>query len=137
MILWGCLHGFYLVVERVWLMSNGIQKKRNPVLLLLNRISIFFFVIIAWLPFQFNISTSFEYIKRIFIWQGGQIFDFRIVVIISIALVLDYIQFKKKEELPFLKWPRFSRVLALCFAILSITFVSFSNTGTVFVYQGF
>jgi len=137
MILWGGLHGLYLIAERVWSIPTRIQKSQYPALQLLNRLSVFFFVIIAWLPFQFDLPTSLEYLKRIFIWEGGQIFDFRIMAVILIALVIDIIQFQKKDELYFLKWPLFSRILALSFAIITITFVSFSDTGTVFVYQGF
>jgi len=137
MILWGGLHGFYLIAERVLSIPSRIQKRQYPALQLLNRLSVFFFIIIAWLPFQFDVPTSLEYLKRIFIWEGGQIFDFRIVAVILIALAIDSIQFQKKDELHFLKWPLFSRVLALSFAIITITFVSISDTGTVFVYQGF
>lgn len=137
MILWGCLHGSYLVIERLLSIPGKNYKKRIPVLVLLNRFSVFFLIIIAWLPFQFDVPTALEYLKRIFVWEGRQIFDFRIVAVISIALVLDFIQFQKKEELPFLEWSQFSRVLALSIAILTITFISLSDTGAVFVYQGF
>jgi len=51
------------------------------------------------------------------------------------ALLLDVIQYK--DELAFLKWPRWLQVLLLALAAATFFLLSFTQAGAPFVYQGF
>jgi hypothetical protein len=63
--------------------------------------------------------------------------DWRIPIGIGIGLGLDWLQFRKQDEVVFIRWPLLARSALLAFAILAIFVASQSEVSPPFVYQGF
>ncbi len=164
LMLWGVLHGLYQAAER-WLNLSSPKSlpgqaqsrwKHNLSVLL-----VFCLVTLAWIPFRMDLVTARRYLAGIvlpshwlmpdFFWlqlilNGRErIQDFsalympdpRIFLVLIPSLWLDEIQSRAKDELFFLKWPRW-RLAAACALILLLVFLlSFTDLAAPFVYQGF
>jgi alginate O-acetyltransferase complex protein AlgI len=66
-ILWGCWHGFFLVIERLFLLKL-YEKLYRPLRMLFT----FFFVVIGWLIFAVkDVGRGINYIKALFGWGNS------------------------------------------------------------------
>jgi len=61
----------------------------------------------------------------------------RVFVVILPALWLDWVQYRRGDELVFLRWRRLAQAALLALAILAIFLATQTDTGAPFVYQGF
>jgi D-alanyl-lipoteichoic acid acyltransferase DltB (MBOAT superfamily) len=160
MLAWGGLHGLYLVVERIF----SLKSRRAPDELpkwrqVLSALLVFACVLLAWIPFSMNLAAAGQYIQALVSPANWQLWDFRFALtqflagattdrwmpwlfpfvqaafFLVPALLLDGIQYR--DELAFLKWPRW--LLAILLALTGILFIllSLSDTSVPFVYQGF
>jgi alginate O-acetyltransferase complex protein AlgI len=142
MLLWGALHGLYLVGERVITLRQssrlGVQKPYW-----LGWVSmgiVFFLVLLAWVPFMMRVSSAIDVWNQLLV---GPIFSFRddrlfhSLGILAVALGLDYAQYRKADEIFFLRLnPALqSAILATVLALLLI--VTSAGQGQPFIYQGF
>ena len=64
-ILWGTIHGFYLVINTAWRSLVGVSEKRSLFVNFFSWCLTFFSVVIAWVPFR---ATNFD--SAIVIWKG-------------------------------------------------------------------
>jgi len=53
------------------------------------------------------------------------------------AILLDWAQYRHKDELIFLKWPRWVQAALLALVTLGLFLASFADSAAPFVYQGF
>jgi alginate O-acetyltransferase complex protein AlgI len=140
MLLWGAMHGVFLVGERLlalWRPAGPPQAQprwRQGFAMLV----VVTLVVLAWVPFRApDVPRALEY------WQG--MLDFsdmrrptvRVFVVILPALWLDWVQYRRGDELVFLRWPRLVQATLLALAILALFLVAQTDTGAPFVYQGF
>ncbi len=140
MLLWGLIHGLYLVFERLpVLLGRGITPPQNQPLWrqVLSRIVVFVLVSLAWVPFRLNVESALEYWRGIFTGPVWEMPDLRLIFLIAGALLLDGYQSRHQNETIFLKWPRPARAALLALALLVIFFITRSDFGAPFVYQGF
>lgn len=146
MVFWGGLHGIFLVLERFILIRwPGLRPTEGPKWKqITSGVVIFFMVTAAWVPFKigglreaFNFwsglaSNTIEAIQpSVLLW---------IIVLCLASLILDFIQYHKKDEVIFLKWKLFPKAAMTTLAIICMIVVSFWNMNIpsqVFVYQGF
>lgn len=140
MLLWGALHGLYLIVERLLALWHPVGPPhvqpwwRQGIATLI----VFGLVLLAWVPFRApDVSTALDY------WQGMVNLSnlsrpsLRILIILIPAFWLDWVQYRRTDELVFLRWPRLVQATLLAIAILAIFLMSQADTGAPFVYQGF
>jgi len=140
MLLWGALHGVYLVGERLLALwrPSGPPQRQPRWRQLFAMLVVVTLVVLAWVPFRApDVPRALDY------WQG--MLDFsdlrrptvRVFVVILPALWLDWVQYRRGDELVFLRWRRLAQAALLALAILAIFLATQTDTGAPFVYQGF
>ena len=162
-LVWGGLHGFYLLVERIGAMRSPrrlldeLPKWRQ----VLSALGIFALVVLTWIPFRMELTTAWQYLVRMLtptLWEkpdfwllqryiGGKapinswrefhFPDLRVLILLVPALLLDWKQFRHKDELFLMSWPAWAKGLFLAVLILVLILLSFAQSGAPFVYQGF
>jgi hypothetical protein len=70
-------------------------------------------------------------------WYGVSFLDIRVLLLLIPALLLDWKQSQHKDETFFTQWPVWGKALFLAVLTLVLVLLSFAETGTPFVYQGF
>ncbi|MFH2040795.1 MAG: MBOAT family O-acyltransferase, partial [Chloroflexota bacterium] len=145
-LVWGGLHGTYLVIERViklWVskrLPDELPKWRQ----VLSAFWVFALVVFAWLPFRMDLNTAWQYFLRLpgffewikllswFLrqklmgmvawnnWFGFHFLDMRVIITIVLAILLDWGQHRTRDETFFTIWPFWSQALFLAFFIIFI-----------------
>jgi len=96
-ILWGCWHGFFLVIERLFLL-RVYEKLFRPFRILLT----FFFVSIGWIIFDVkDIATGFGYIGALFgAGSGSDAFVIvpKLILFLSIAAFFSFFSFSNATK---------------------------------------
>lgn len=162
-ILWGGLHGLYLVIERVATLTKArrlpdeLPKSRQ----LISMLVVFALVVLAWIPFRMDILTGWLYFSRMFTpdawlrpklwiiqatlegkaamadWSIRGIPDVRLFFMFLPAFLLDWVQLRTKNETFIVGWPVWAKALILAITALVLILLSFAKTAAPFVYQGF
>ena len=149
-VLWGGLHGFYIVTGRLW----NKWSNRHGVILphLLGAGITFFFVVLAWVPFRSeNLHAAFDMFRML---SGGMGFgggSAKSALLIGGGLALVWLMPNSQEmlaryrpvlseisppSLALLEW-RPTLPYAAAFAILLVVIVLFSNHVSEFLYFQF
>lgn len=145
MVVWGVIHGVYLVGERLleaWhpMPPQNEQPKLQQVISVL---VVFSLVTFAWVPFAINILSgdvgALSFWQAIVIPHNGFTAKWYLVVMLPmmISLWLDWNQFQSHSETFFLAWSRPRQSFALAVAVLMLVVIGTTNKSSVFVYQGF
>ena len=98
-IVWGLFHGFFLVLERLFL-SNVLKKLPN----ILQLTYTFFIVLIGWVFFSMDLDTSFLFLKKMFAFSS---LDWNLTIsskswtLMLVGILFSFIGFNKKTELYF------------------------------------
>jgi D-alanyl-lipoteichoic acid acyltransferase DltB (MBOAT superfamily) len=142
MLVWGGLHGLYLVGERLLALRGPVvppdQQPRWRQWFGMG--VVFVLVMWAWVPFRLEMPLALQY------WQGMLTFgefgmQYRRLVFaggyILIAVLLDLLQYRYRDEVLFLRWPRPAQGFLLATVIFLILILSVGSVTTPFVYQGF
>jgi len=121
MLLWGGMHGLYLTLEQILsLRRSRIPPGNQPIWRqVLAMLIVFFFVILAWVPFGWGVPTAFEFWGALLDWSSSSIRIRRLFIaapFVLISLVIDYLQYHSQDEFVFLKWPRLAQ--AACIAMI-------------------
>ena len=162
-LLWGGLHGLYLLIERLstlWSprrLLDELPKWRQ----VFSALGVFILVALTWIPFRMDLVTGWHYLSRMptavnwirqliwFIraklagtvawdnWYGFSFLDIRVFLLIVPALLLDWKQFRHKDETFFTRWPVWAKALFLAFLAIVVFLLSLAEAGAPFVYQGF
>ncbi len=142
MLIWGGLHGLYQIIERVPALWRPVVPPQNqPIWRQLLGIGIVFtFVILAWVPFRWELPAAFELWGALLNWSDVAIryrLLFFIVPILLGSVLIDIIQYRSQDEFVFLKWSP----LAQATCIATVLFLVFTATGgdfeQPFIYQAF
>jgi len=142
MLLWGALHGFYLVAERLITLSRPPHPKGQKIhwTSRASTLITFLLVALAWVPFTMRIPNAVHFWQQLF---AGNLFGMRdsqllfpLTVLIP-AIWLDWIQYDKAEEVFFLRQKQVVQAALLATAIVLILVVTSSGAGQPFVYQAF
>jgi alginate O-acetyltransferase complex protein AlgI len=142
MLLWGGLHGFYLIAERIptlWGSSNlpqGQPKWRQGLAIVV----VFTFVILAWVPFGWGLPEAFDFWSALLNWSYISLNYRRLFFVIPflfISLLIDFLQYNSQDEFVFLKWPRLAKATCTAAILLVVFLVTGGEYQQPFVYQGF
>lgn len=150
MLLWGFLHGFYQIIERLLsFLRPGRPLDRQPIWLqTVSRLVVFILVVLAWAPFRMDLGTALVYWQRLFNFrQWGDLLAVRnlpgmgfyiILIILLINLILDILE-ARKGELIYLTLPPLVRAILINCAIYAIILSHFLKLEAAppFIYQGF
>jgi alginate O-acetyltransferase complex protein AlgI len=162
-LLWGALHGLYLLVERIstlWSprkLPDEFPKWRQ----VLSALGVFVLVVLTWIPFRMDLVTAWHYLSRMFTlsawikpnfwllrmyligkvqvnsWAEFNLPDIRVFIMLIPALLLDWRQARCKDETFFTRWPVWASALFLAVLALVLILFSLASTGAPFIYQGF
>jgi alginate O-acetyltransferase complex protein AlgI len=142
MLVWGGLHGLYLIVERFPSLWRPVVPPQNQPLWRqwLGMGVVFVLVVLAWVPFRWELPVAFELWGALLNWSDVT-FRYRrlflVLPILFVSLVIDILQYRNQDEFVFLKWSSPAR--AACMAV--ILFLVYLTTGgdfeQPFIYQGF
>jgi len=160
MLLWGGLHGLYLVVERIPALIKP-QKSLNELprwRQALGTFSTFIFAVLAWVPFKTSIGNTLVYWKSMLDWdrpdlslflraikgkvqlQAWTTLDFPnpiLCVVLIGAIVFDLLQNRGREETFIQKWPLWAQILLIVILLLVAILAAFTHQLAPFVYQNF
>ncbi len=139
-LVWGIMHGVYLAVERliaVW--RPGPPLDRRPMWWqILSGVIVFVLVIAAWLPFRGSLTMVEAYVRALADWSRPvNYLPWPVLWIVIPALALDWVQFRAKDELVFLRWPLAARAGALALAVILVVMTVVQGQIQVFIYQAF
>lgn len=142
MLLWGALHGLYLVFERIFSLWRPSAPPQNQPIWRqgLAAATVFLFVILAWVPFRWELPAAFEFWSTLLNWSS---FDIRyrrfflVLPVVVVSLVMDAIQIRTQDEYVYLKWPRLVRATCMAIILFLVFIVTGGDYKEPFVYQAF
>lgn len=142
MLLWGALHGSYLIFERIpSLWRPGMPPQNQPLWRqLLAMGTVFLLVILAWVPFRWELPVALDFWGALFNWSSFDIQYRRLFLVLPILLVslgMDYLQNQGTDEFVYLKWPRLVRAACMAIILILVFVVTGGDFKEPFVYQAF
>ena len=139
MLAWGAVNGLFLAGERmITLARPAVPADRQPQWRQwLGRGVVLVLVLMALVPFQASLPHALEYWRGMLLWTSTALPDARLLVPVALGSAVDWIQFLGREELPFLKWPRWLQGLLLALVVLAIFLITRVDAQGPFVYQEF
>ena len=140
MLVWGGLHGLYLVSEQ--LLKSKKPGSSNPLRNALSILIVFTLTTLAWIPFAASsLRAALEYFAGLFAFTA-QVTSFipapDLVAATALTLWLDWQESRHASESFFLKWSPRAQAWGLAAALwLLILFLGPQAGLVTFVYQGF
>lgn len=140
-IVWGALHGMYLIVERLWVNARswlGIAEKGGLLRQLAAVLLTFHLVLVAWVFFRASdVTTAFDIVRRILIPTGSLFFDPILVQCalgVLIVIVADFLIRRTDYWDNLDRYPniRFATSLAM---LLGISLLGVENGGQFIYFQ--
>ena len=142
MLVWGGIHGIYLVGERFLSMMRPVMAPdQRPRLRQLLAVGVVFVLVMwAWVPFRVEMPVAIEFWQTLVNWGDFALRYRRIVpavMIVALALATDWVQYRSQNETIFLRWPRPVQAALLAGVTFLTLIVSQAEYVEPFVYQGF
>jgi alginate O-acetyltransferase complex protein AlgI len=142
MLLWGGLHGLYLIVERISTLWRPVPTSApQPIWKQwLGMVVIFVFVLLAWVPFRWELPAAFEFWSSLLNWSSLDIRYrrmFLVLPILIVALLIDFLQYRTQDEFVYLKWPRLVKVAFMAVIMMLVFVVTGGDFKDPFIYQAF
>jgi hypothetical protein len=142
MLLWGGLHGLYQIIERVpALQRPGVPPQNQPVWRQwLGMGVIFIFVILAWVPFRWELPAAFDLWGALLNWSEIGIRYRRLFFVMPFlfgSLLIDLLQYWRQDEFIFLKWSPLTRAACMAVILLLVFISTGGDFEQPFVYQAF
>jgi len=137
MLLWGGLHGAYLIGERV----IGLSMRRAPLRshLLILAATLFVFAVGTWtlVAFRMELSVAVPYWHGLLRGTMGPWPDIRMLWFMAPSLWLDWMEYRHGAESTFDHWPRLARAALLATALLLWFLMTRTQGSAPFIYRGF
>jgi len=142
MILWGFLHGFYLIAERIPALWRPIVSPQNQPAWRqgLAMITVFGLVSLAWVPFRWGLPVTFDFWSALFDWSSVAIRYNRLFAALPIlfaSFFIDYLHYRSLDEFIYLKWPRLAKAACMAIILMMVFIVTGEDIAEPFVYQAF
>jgi D-alanyl-lipoteichoic acid acyltransferase DltB (MBOAT superfamily) len=147
-IVWGGLHGLFLVIERLAVYKGKTIRMRRRIhgfgdlmRFIVGLVSTQLLVGIAWLFFRAEDMGQAWYFLRQFVnWRGSDLtgrFALIVLAFIAVILILDIIEYRTKSEVYLLRL-RPAAAAAICTAVIFVAFLYMAtNKPMPFVYFQF
>jgi D-alanyl-lipoteichoic acid acyltransferase DltB (MBOAT superfamily) len=141
-VLWGGVHGFYLVIERLASLRGPVVSPQKWPLWRQGFAMgfVFLLVSIAWAPFIMDLPVALSYWRGLFDWTYPIIRYRRILLFIplfAVTIAVDWLQRHYQDEAFFLRWPRLVQAPLLAASMILLALLMQSAQAEPFVYQGF
>ena len=142
MILWGGLHGSYLIVERIPTLWRPVVPTQDQPLWRqwLGVVVVFSLVILTWVPFRWELPAAFQFWEALLNWSNIAIRYRRMLLVLPLllgSLVLDFLQYRSEDEFIFLKWSPLAKAACMAMVLFWIFIVTAGNFEQPFIYQAF
>jgi alginate O-acetyltransferase complex protein AlgI len=142
MLVWGGLHGVYLIGERIVSLSGPVvPPDRRPKWRQWMATGIVFILVMwAWVPFRLEMPDAIEFWKQLLTFGEFGLHYRRLVLVagyVLLSVAIDIIQRYAKDEVVFLRWPRVAQAALLATVIFLTIILTQGSIGEPFVYQGF
>lgn len=139
MLLWGGLHGVYLVVERALrLLRPPSPGAVEPPWRQAAGIALVFTVsCLTFIALRLPIDEALGFWRQLAVGPLGGLPDGRVLLYMIPSLWLDWMQSRHGEDTLLAPWPRLARATALATALLLWFVMAGATAPTPFVYQGF
>jgi alginate O-acetyltransferase complex protein AlgI len=144
-VIWGALHGLYLVVQRLISKKWGILDSRvpKPFLSCVSTLFVFGLTCLAWIFFRAtSLEDALQIIRKIVMWDGGGLssppMKFQItkgMALIALVYSLEAISFRIRFDEFFEKHP-FIGLFAAAAIVWSLAFIG-TYSGNAFIYFQF
>lgn len=142
MILWGGLHGLYLIFERIstfW--RPSVLPQNLPIWKQGIRVVIVFMLVsLAWVPFRWELPAAFDFWGALLNWSSFDIRYRRFFValpILFVSLIMDYLQYHGQDEFTYLKWSSLAKAVSLATILMLIFIVTGGDFEHPFIYEAF
>jgi D-alanyl-lipoteichoic acid acyltransferase DltB (MBOAT superfamily) len=142
MIVWGGLHGIYLVVERMLSLGKQVvppEQKPFRQQLLANGL-IFLLVILAWVPFRMELPIAVEYWISMLNLTNFSISSRKLLLILpylGLWVAVEWQFYRYRDEFLAIKFPKWAQALAFAGVFVLILIASADQSSPPFIYQGF
>jgi alginate O-acetyltransferase complex protein AlgI len=142
MLVWGGLHGLYQIVERILALRRPVMPPQNQPIWKqwLGMGVIFTFVILAWVPFRWELPAAFDLWSALLNWSEVSIRYRRLFLVMPIlfgSLLIDLLQYRGQDEFVFLKWSPLARAAGMALILLLAFITTGGDFEQPFVYQAF
>ena len=139
MLLWGGMHGAYLVLERIGLLRW--PPVPGAVLPLWRRAGgiVLVFGLSCWalVALRLPVAQALLFWRQLATGPIGSLPEARLLLYMLPSLWLDWMQIRQGEDTVFMPWPRLARAAMLATAVLLWFALYGAVAPTAFVYQGF
>jgi hypothetical protein len=101
---------------------------------------VFTLVTLAWIPFGWGFPAAFQFMEALLDWSSFAIRYrrmFLLIPLLALGLTMDVLQFRYRDELVYLRWPRPVRAAAMALIIFLVLVVNSGDFEQPFVYQAF
>jgi D-alanyl-lipoteichoic acid acyltransferase DltB (MBOAT superfamily) len=142
MLVWGVLHGLYQIVERIPSLWRPVVPPQNQPIWRqwLGMGAVFTFVVLAWVPFRWELSAAFELWGALLNWSDFGLGYRRLLLVLPVlflSLVIDILQYRNQDEFVFLKWSPLARAACMAVILYLVYLVTGGDFEQPFIYQGF
>ncbi len=139
MLVWGGLHGVYLVAERVlflaWPATPG--RRRGVGRLVAAALTVFVLGCWALVAFRMETAVALSFWGCLLGGTSGPLPDGRMLVFLVTSLWLDRMQERHGDTAAFLRLPRVARAALLALAMLLWFLATRQQSSAPFIYRGF
>jgi alginate O-acetyltransferase complex protein AlgI len=138
-VLWGALHGMYLVGERLLALARpATPAQAHPTSRQLGAAAVVFVLgTVAFAAFRMDVATAIVFWRRLFRAAAGAWPDARMLPLVATSLAVDWVQYRSADEAAFMRWPRPYRVALAAVAVALWLVMADQRPTTPFIYQGF
>jgi alginate O-acetyltransferase complex protein AlgI len=138
MLIWGSLHGLYLVCERAWSVLHPARGRPRPAWVgAVGVVFVFMLGTAALSFFRMNASVALQFWQRVLSGSHTMWPPPSMLLFVAMSLGLDWITQRHGEDAVFHRWPRIARAALLALAFLLWFLMTRGSTPPPFVYQGF
>lgn len=139
MLAWGAINGVFVAGERLISLARPASPpdKRPRLQQWLGRAVVVPLVLLALVPFEATLPQAWAYWRGLLVWTSTALPDARYLAPVALGCLVDWAQYLSREELFFIKWPRWLQGLLLALALLAVFLITRAGTQGPFVYQEF
>jgi len=139
MLLWGTLNGALMAGERLISRARpSSPADRSPLWRQwLGRGVVMALVLLALVPFQATLTDAFAYWRGLVLWTSNALPDARMLIPVAVGSAIDWAQYLGRDELVFLRWPRWLQGLLMALILLAFFLITGVGVQGPFVYQEF
>jgi hypothetical protein len=100
----------------------------------------FFLVILAWVPFRWELDAALQFWEALLNWSAVSIQDVRVLATLPLllgSLMLDLVQNRSGDEFIFLRWSPLTKAACMAIVLFWVFILLGGDFEQPFVYQGF